>query len=578
MIEEPRQKELLIQGIAASPGSVLGLAYLHSPENGDSLPQKANHGNTATHLASFSQAKQELIEEWKQLIAQQNDDTSKAILEAQAQIIRDPELGNRIKSLIKKEQLGVQQAIQQTFEEYITIFAKSGSPVVSERIIDFTDIRDRLMEATGHYDAPTIDKKGEIAVAQELSPREVITLSNIGVKGIITERGGHTSHAAIIARSMGIPAVMGATNITRLITDQPMVGLNGNRGTVYINPTEETRTTIQEMAAKSTVNSQERDRICNSPPVTADDHPFTLRANIEFAEELAQMEQCGGKGVGLLRTEAIYLYHDQFSDRATQQPFYEDILSKTNNNPVTIRLFDLGGDKFPNDLITEDNPFLGWRGIRMLLDERELLRKQLTAIIAAAGHYPGQVKLLVPMVTMLSEIDEIKQEIAHCKQQLIAQDEPIDDDIPLGIMVETPNVALQAEKFAKQVDFFNIGTNDLIQYLLAVDRGNVRVAHLYNQRHPVMWQLIDQVIKDAHNQNIDVEVCGELASYPVAAACLLGLGIDGLSMNPADIVNVKKLLTRYKFSMMKKLADQTLRCDSLNELETLFEQTKNKHI
>ncbi len=568
-------KEILIEGIPASPGAVVGFAYIHSKEKAPSKPAKIEKTQVSSHLESFDSAREKLITQWEALQNIQSDESLRNVLSAQIEIIRDPELAKRIKGLIKNEHFGVQKAVKKAFEEYIDIFTKSGSTVLGERVIDVTDIRDQLLEAVGGNKPTKIEKKGDIVVAQELSPREVIALSHQNIKGIIMERGGSTSHAAIIARSVGIPAVTGARKATELISDNVKVCLNGQSGIVYINPEEYTCSQIQKLSEGRFTN-KEVEKIKQQSCITADGHKFTLRANIEFTEELSLMQRYNAEGIGLLRTEAIYLNRAQFGSRENQQLFYEDILQKTEKQPVTIRLFDVGGDKFLSEKITENNPFLGWRGIRMLLDERELLREQLTAILAAAGNHPGKVKLLLPMVTMISEIDEVKKEVERCKKILADEGSYMDNNMPLGIMVETPNVAIQSQHFAKEVDFFSIGTNDLIQYLLAVDRGNPRISKLYNQVHPVMWQMIDQTIKAARGQGIEVEVCGELASYPAAGACLLGLGINGLSMSPAAILQVKKLLVSRTFKDMKALAEKALKCTTLDETEALFKSWKKE--
>ncbi len=573
---ETKSKEVFLEGIAASPGVVTGLAYIHNKEEIEFSSKKIEKDEIPAHLEYFDEAQKKFIEQWRELQKKQTDSETKKILDAQIEIIRDPELSKRVKTLIKKKRYNVRRAIQEAFEEYIDFFAKSASPVIADRLVDLTDIRDRLIEAAGGENLPSIEKEGDIVVAGELSPRQIIALSHQNIKGIVTERGGSSSHAAIIARSVGIPAVSGAAGATEVINDNANVFVNGNQGIVCVNPSPDTYRKIEKLTTERVLGEKETEKLCRHSSVTKDGHSFTLRANIEFSEELIYFQRCKAEGVGLLRTEALYLNRNEFGGRKDQQAFYEDILGKTSNHPVTIRLFDVGGDKFQTENITESNPFLGWRGIRMLLDERDLLREQLMAILATAGNHPGRVKLLLPMVTMTSEIEEVKKEIERCQKLLIDEDQPVDRNLPLGIMVETPNVALQAKYFAKEVDFFSIGTNDLIQYLLAVDRGNARISKLYNQLHPVMWQMIDKTIKAAHQQKISVEVCGELASYPAAAACLVGMNIDGLSMNPAAILPVKKLLINRNFEEMKALASETLQCNTFDEVELLFEKWK-KH-
>ncbi len=569
-------EEIFLQGIPTSPGIAIGLAYIFTPKRPKISVNRIEEHIVNDQLTLWQQTRNKLDEEWSQLKGRQTDEKSKNILATHIEIIRDPELSERIKKLIEDKRYAISQAITTAFDEFIDLFTKTGSPVITNRRVDLSDIRDRLIELVDNDNKWNHEKSGEIVVAENISPREIIQLSHQGIKGIVMEQGGSSSHAAIIARSIGIPAVVGAKGATQYIQNDTSICLDGKRGVVIVNPKSATLNRFKKMVRGQTMNLDEKKNICKKLSKTQDGHSFTLRANIEFPEELTHFDQCKAEGIGLLRTESIYLNRDQFGSRQNQQVFYDSILDNTGNEPVTIRLFDVGGDKFQNRNISESNPFLGWRGIRMLLDERELLREQLTAILAAAGKHPGRVKLLLPMVTMLSEIDEVKKEIKSCQRQLIEEGYSVDRDIPLGIMVEIPNVAIQAAHFAKKVDFFSIGTNDLIQYLLAVDRGNVRLSHLYNQNHPAMWQIINKTVNAAHEHKIKVEVCGELASYPVSAACLLGYGVDGLSMTPTSIPHVKQLLTARSFNEMKNLAQRVKLCITPKDVETLFKNWKNK--
>lgn len=575
-MKEGPPTETMIKAIPVSAGTATGCAFIYTKTETRTTLKQIDKTKIALHVSFFDKARNELIGRWNTLKKNESSRSTQDIINAQIAILHDPELINRIESLIKNERYSAQYAVRQTFEEYIDVFSKTGSPVIADRVVDISDLRDRLIIEIEEKKLPDIEVEGDIIVAEELSAREVIALSHKKVKGIILERGGETAHSAIIARSLNIPMVVGAENATKTIKDGTNVGLDGNNGNVYVNITKITRQRIKRLGGSKKLSTEEKEKLCRLPYKTADGHSFTLRANIEFPEELAKMKQCRPLGIGLLRTEAVYLNRSTFGDRNEQQKFYEKVLAKAADKPVTIRLFDIGGDKFQQKKITENNPFLGWRGIRMLLDERHLLREQLTAILAAAIHHPGKVKLLLPMVTMISEIEEVKKEIEYCKNILINEGK-IPVRLPVGIMVETPNVAIQSARFAREVDFFSIGTNDLIQYLLAVDRGNERVSGLYNQAHPVMWQMISTILHNAHQQKIEVEVCGELASYPVPAACLLGLGIDGLSMNPAAILPAKKLLMSRTMNEMKVLANQTLQCETVNEIETLFDNWKNKN-
>lgn len=575
-MNENSKNETTVKATPVSPGFIIGQAAIYAKAETVTSSKQIDEKEIPLQITLLDKACEELISRWSTLSKKEDDHSTQNIIDAQVEILRDPELLKQIKTLIKDEYFNAQHAVQQTFEEYIDIFSKTGSPVISDRVVDISDLRDRLIIEIGENKLPEIELSGNILVAQELSAREVITLSHKKVKGIVLERGGETSHAAIIARSLNIPMVVGAENAAETIRNGDTVAIEGKTGNVYINPSLSTRLRIRRLKNSKKLGKREEKKICGLPFNTADGHPFTLRANIEFVEELEKMQRCQPQGVGLLRTEAIYLNHSTFGNRKEQQKFYDQVLQKADNKPVTIRLFDIGGDKFQRKKISENNPFLGWRGIRMLLDERHLLHEQLLAIMATAAHHPGKVKLLLPMVTTIEEIEEVKKEIKHCRDVLITEGLSA-IDMPVGIMVETPNVALRSSYFAKKVDFFSVGTNDLIQYLLAVDRGNERVSKLYRQIHPVMWQVIALVIQNAHQHNVEVEVCGELASYPAAAACLTGMGIDGLSMNPTALLPVKKLLTSRTLRDMKILSTRVQECETVDEIETLFDNWKNNN-
>ncbi len=303
-----------------------------------------------------------------------------------------------------------------------------------------------------------------------------------------------------------------------------------------------------------------------------------MQANIEFAEELTLAQKYHAQGVGLLRTESIYLSREDFENIDSQVAFYSSILKVTKPHTATIRLFDVGGDKFFEKDDREQNPFLGWRGIRMLLDQPSLLKNQLRAILQTAAKYPGRVQLLVPMVSTIEEVKKVRTLIAEVQDELKNEGIGIDPDVPLGLMVEVPSVALQADAFAKYADFLSIGTNDLTQYALAVDRGNERISVLYDQRHPAIWKLIKNTADGAQSKNIPISICGELASDPIAACCLMGMGIDILSMNAVVLPSVKQMLRSRTYVDMQQLANKVLQCETLEEVNDIFSSWEKKAI
>lgn len=568
--ENATSQEILIQGVPASPGMAMGKAFVYHRTTPEIKSGRIEEEQIAAHISLFHTARQVLEKQWQNLRQKENNKQSKAILAAQIAIINDPDLSSQIKKLIENDRYGAQRAIDQAFNIYIEKISQADNEMMADRMIDLSDIRDRLLEAAGSKKTTSFSKAGDILIAEEISPREVIQLSHQNIKGFVMEQGGNTSHAAIIARSVGIPAVVGAKGSIKQINDETIVCLDGERGLVSINPSKHTCNRVEQLRGSRMRTLEEQLQICKKPSKTNDGAPFVIRANVEFPEELKNVRRFRAEGIGLLRTESVYLNREQFGSAEKQAAFYEQMLTETEDHPVVIRLFDVGGDKFQGTKITESNPFLGWRGIRMLLDERTILREQLKAILTTAGRHPGRVKLLIPMVSALDEITEVKAEVKECQQQLAAEGMAIDEDISIGMMVEIPSVAIQATSFAAEVDFFSIGTNDLTQYMLAVDRGNALITKLYNQAHPAVWGVIKHTVTVAKEHNIDVDLCGELAGNPVAAACLLGMGISSLSMSPVRIAGVKQLLINLTAADMKEIAEQVQQCVRISEVETLF--------
>jgi phosphotransferase system enzyme I (PtsI) len=569
-LKRSTERETILQGVPASPGVAIGRAY--TPDNATPLVEAApiTEEMIPDHIERFEAAQQELTRQWELLREKEAQEEARDILSAQMEIIADPELSEQILFYIKEKYKTAQQAIKQAFSAYIHLFSKMDGEPIKSRMVDLTDICNRMIEAAGDGEASHVEMKGDILVTDAISPREVIQLSHQNVKALVAEKGGQTSHAAIIARSMGIPAVMGVKGAAQHINGNTTLFVDGKEGIVRINPSDEWYDqAIEDGQAAQAL--EQRDEICSRPSFTTDGHPFAIRVNVEVPDELHRLEPFHAEGIGLLRTET--LFPDQSTTDSVQQQidFYEAFLQKTDEDPVTIRLFDAGGDKVQQLEMAEDNPFLGWRGIRLLLDERGILRDQLKAVLTAAGRYPGRVKLLIPMVSAVWEVEEVRHEIEACREELAAEGQPVDEAMPLGIMVETPAAALQASHFARKVDFFSIGTNDLTQYLLAVDRGNAFISDRYDQRHPAVWKVIHQLFAAAQSTHTDVEICGELASDPAAAACLTGMGASGLSMTPVNIPPVKKLLTEHSYKRMKKLAEDVLLCAELQDVERLFD-------
>ena len=574
MSKQENNKEKYISGAPACPGIVIGNTSLYQRVRPQISDRQIGDDETEDHIQKFYEALDIAEEELRVLLENTELNALAELIQLQIAILQDPELHDRVEQEISANNKPVDSAVESIFRNYLEVIRQNHGDTFQNKSVDISDIRDRLLQIL-HNKRDDI-KEGTILVARELSPREIISFSNRDIKGLVTDRGGATSHAAIIARSMNIPSVVGAKKATEVINAGDEVVLDGRNGEVVVNPKNETRNKYKSLIAQQSKKQADFESLCKKPNKTSDGTPFTLQANIEFAEELSIANKYQAEGVGLLRTESIYLSRTQFQNIEHQVAFYSSILELTAPYEVTIRLFDMGGDKFFGDEEKEQNPFLGWRGIRMLLEQPELLKNQLRAIFKTSGDFKGRIRILVPMVSTIDEIRKLKNIIDEVQQELLAEGIDIDKNIPLGLMVEVPSVALKATVFARHADFLSIGTNDLTQYTLAVDRGNERISQLYDQRHPAIWRLIKEVSEAGEDTEVSVSVCGELASDPIAACCLMGLGIDTLSMNAVVLPSVKQLLRSNSFADMRQLAEKALRAETLDDIDQIFSNWEKK--
>ncbi|MGM0545463.1 MAG: phosphoenolpyruvate--protein phosphotransferase [Bacteroidota bacterium] len=574
MSELAEHKEVHISGAPACPGVVIGHTSLYKRERPAVSETSIADDQVQNHIKKLDEALEKAKKELETLSDNTQDEATNMLIQTQLAILNDPDLYQRVEQEISVNNKPVDAALESIFENYLQMIRENHGNTYLNKSVDISDIRDRLLQIL--HDKTDEIAEDTILVARELSPREIISFANRNIKGILTDRGGATSHAAIIARAMNIPTVVGLKKVTDVISSNDKVILDGRNGEVIIHPQKETCTKYENLMEQQSKKEANFEEICKKPNKTADGKSFTLQANIEFAEELSLARKYQAEGVGLLRTESIYLSRKDFDNIDSQVAFYHSILQVTNPHSVTIRLFDVGGDKFFENDKCEQNPFLGWRGIRMLLDQQELLKNQLQAILQTAAKFKGRVQLLVPMVTNIDEVKQLRQLIEEVQQQLQDEGIDIDENIPLGLMVEVPSVALQASDFARHADFLSIGTNDLTQYVLAVDRGNERISALYDQRHPAIWRLIKNVIDGAKSQGIPISICGELASDPLAAACLMGLGIEVMSMNAVVLPSVKQVLRGRSFADMQQLAEHVLQCQTVADVNNLFSSWEKK--
>lgn len=553
----------------AAPGIAIGKAWILPSEKIIIRPGKIKPDETDFHIAKTEKGFQDSAQKLRELMNQEVSTTYKDIAETQIQILSDPDLKSQIKSRITEQNFGAVYSVFSSFNDYIQLLETSGVPLMQERSIDVVSLRDMVIQAIENKSDNLSVPDGAVVFAHEISPTQMFELSKFRISGIVLQKGGLTSHAVILAQSLGIPCVVGALWSTLPVSSNIPVALDAYTGEVFINPEKENITEFQKRIEIHEKGVTEAGKWVEKENKTHCGTSFILRGNIEFLEELPRLAPNGAMGVGLLRTEALFLKSRDFDVKA-QMDFYGSILKATGSDPVTIRLFDAGGDKLFGAEIQEDNPFLGWRGVRMLLDKPELLKRQLEAILRLSGSYPGKIRILIPMVSILEEIISVKEHLAKVQKQLRKDGYSMDERIPLGIMIEVPSMCILSDEAAKMVDFFSIGTNDLTQYTLAVDRGNERISGLYQNDHPAVWRLMQMSILAAESNGIPVTVCGEMAGRPEYAALLLGMGVREFSMNPASVPFVKSLLCKQMIESLKASSQKLLTCSTSEQVRAIL--------
>jgi len=560
-----------IEGKPASAGVAIGKVYFLADDKITYRPEKIGDVQIDIHVNKYKKALKIACEDLAALKAEASEDDVRDILDAQIQILNDPELKSLIITKIQKDQFDATYAVFTSFNQYIELFEDALNDRIRERTTDIIALRDMLIQILQRNRNDDKIPEGSIVFSETVSPARMMWFSKTNVEGVVMHKGGVTSHAVILAQSLGIPCVIGVDSKLIHQKNGESVVLDGSEGEVILRPSPSVMNEFEIRKKKYKKRVKNLLRLANLPNQTECGYPFILRANVEFLEELPDVNKMHLNGVGLLRTETLFLHNEHY-DVEHQIEFYNKVLESTGSNEVTIRLLDIGGDKNSSANVEESNPFLGWRGIRMLLSEKKLLQNQLKAILTVSGRYPGRVKILVPMVSVLTEIDELKSEIDAVRNECRELGIETDPDIELGLMVEVPAIALMAKQAAQMVDFFSIGTNDLTQYTLAVDRGNERISKLYQPWHPAVWKLIKLTKEGADEAGIPVSVCGEMASNPVMAACLLGLQISELSMNTAALPKVKDFLHSHTKKEMECWVHSILRSNSSEEAFDIVNQ------
>ena len=576
-------KNLLLKGIVASQGIAIGKVFL---VNQDHL--ELSHYNIATNKEiekEINRFKKAIEESQSQLLRAKKDINKKKFKEAQYIIdthillLQDKVLMDNTIKIIKHEKIDAALALKKTIEGLRTHLAEINDEYMKERTSDIDYIEQRLLRNLAGIKRDIVAKIREkvIIVATDLSPADTANLNVNEVLGFTIDSGGKTSHTAIMARALKIPAVVGLKNITRRVKTGDTMILDGIHGVVIINPTADTLLKYNQKKAEYDEFEIGLLKHKDLPGETIDGFRVKLMANIEIMEELPSVLTYGAEGIGLYRTEFLYLNRKDLPSEAEQFEIYKTVSQKIAPHPVTIRTLDIGGDKFMShiDVAEEINPVMGLRAIRFCLKEVAIFKTQLRAIMRSSAY--GKVKIMFPMISGIEEVRQIKIILSEVKKELQAEHKVFDPDIEIGIMVEVPSAASIADILAKEVNFFSIGTNDLIQYTLAIDRVNENVSYLYEPLHPAVLRLLRNIINSAHDNGIPVAMCGEMAGEPFYMPILLGLGIDELSMNVMALPRVKSVLRSLDYKQSQLVTDSIFKLSTAQEIETLLKKEVKKH-
>ena len=569
----------MLKGLAASDGVAVAKAYLLVQP--DLTFSKATVEDTAAEEARLDAALAKSTEELQQIrekAAQSLGEAEAQVFDAHLMVLSDPEMVGQIKQNIKDNSVNAESALKEVTDMYIGMFeAMEDNAYMQERAADIRDVAKRILAHLLGVTLPNPSMINEevVVVAHDLTPSDTAQLDRNFVKAFVTDIGGRTSHSAIMARSLEIPAIVGTKEITAKVKEGDILAVNGIEGDVIIDPTDEQKAEFEKAGADYAAQKAEWEKLKNAETVTADGKHFELAANIGTPKDLVGVHNNGGEAVGLYRTEFLYMDSPDFPTEDDQYEAYKAVLEGMEGKPVVVRTMDIGGDKeLPYlQLPHEMNPFLGYRALRISLSEQgdEMFRTQMRALLRASVH--GNLRIMFPMVATLKEFRAAKAIFEEEKQKLISEGKEVSDTIQVGIMIEIPAAAVLADKFAKEVDFFSVGTNDLIQYTMAADRMNERVSYLYQPYNPSILRLIKNVIDAAHAEGKWAGMCGEMAGDQTAVPLLVGMGLDEFSMSATSILKTRSLMKRLDTAKMAELADRALKeCDTMEEVVELVHE------
>jgi len=569
MIEVGRSGERLFRGIPVSSGVSRGkILVLRRPQE-DTIPkQNVCEAELAHEVHRLEQAlidtRHEILQVQRQ-VSEGLGAEDASIFDAHLLVLEDPTLIEEVSRIILEEKVSAEYAFQKVADKYARTLSSIDDEYLRERAADMRDVTSRLLSKLMGVDEETdLSKLKEpcIIISYDLSPSRTALLDRKMVLGFATDVGSKTSHTAIMARSLRIPAVVGLRHASGELVNGSYALLDGYNGLIIVNPTDQTLFEYGQLVRKQVTLEEKLREVQDKPAVTLDGFRITLSANVEQPADTESVIASGAEGVGLFRTEYLFINREILPNEEEQYEAYKQVAAALKPNPVIIRTLDLGGDKFLSHLQVpnEMNPFLGWRAIRFCLQEKDIFRNQLRAILRASAH--GNVKLMYPMISCLDELLQANALVEEYKRELHKEGVAFDANLEIGAMIEIPSAALGSESLAKRCKFFSVGTNDLIQYSLAIDRLNEKIAHLYEPTNPAILRLIKMTVEAAHKHGIWVGVCGEMAGDPMMTPLLLGLGVDELSVAPANVPQIKFLIRRLKATEARDLAEFALQCES----------------
>jgi len=577
-----KAKTLSLKGIPASPGIVVGQAYRVDSEEIAISKKRIKEDQLQNEVARFKDAlikTKDQILEIKNKISKEMGAEHGEIFSAHLLVLEDSMLIEEVILRLKREKLKVEYVFLDVLKKYINAFSKMDDEYLKERISDINDVGKRILKNLVGVKTRSLSdlKRKVVIIAYDLSPSDTATMHKKNVIGFATDIGGRTSHTAIMAKSLEIPAVVGLERATKNIVNGDTLIVDGNHGLIIVNPDERTLQRYKEQQKKMVELEKGLMNLKNLPSETKDGRKIELVANIELPEEIPSVIHHGAEGIGLYRTEYFYMNRTGLPSEEEHYLAYKTVAQKIKPYSVVIRTLDLGGDKFLSQLEVprEMNPFLGWRAIRFCLARPDVFKIQLRAILRASVH--GTLKVMYPMISGIEELKQANGILEEVKNNLKEEGIAFDKNIDVGAMIEIPSAALTSDILAKEVDFFSIGTNDLIQYALAVDRVNEKIAYLYEPAHPAVLRLIKGVIDNAHKANIWVGMCGEMAGEPALALLLLGLGLDEFSVSPIILPEIKRVIRSVTLVEARQIAEEALTLSTGKEIEE-FVRRKLRHI